>query len=451
MRRKKIRIISAVSAAFALVAGFALQGHSRANHYRLLLENSATHAYLELTTAVSELDCALQKAQYSANPFFLEVLCTDIYGKAVAAQIALGELPESYALLPQTSAFLARVGDYAGALSKTAALNGPYSEEVYTTLSGLAQASSALSADLLDLESDLSGGSVSITDLLLAEQTLAHQTADGSAAAGGTAFQTMEADFPEVPTLIYDGPFSEHLGGKQPLALAGLPVINRDEARATAADFLGLRPHILTPTGEGEGVLPVWGFSATVDGGEMYVEVTQQGGKVLSLFTSRAPADASLSTQDALEVSRSFLAQRGYRSMEETYYTEQGNILTVSFAPVQNHVLCYPDLVKVSVALDTGAITGFESHGWIMNHTLRSFDPPLVSAEEARDKISPHLQVLAHQMALIPTGGQYEVLCHEFKCRTEQNTHVLVYVNAATGNEEQILLLLEDAHGTLVR
>ena len=450
MRRNKIRIISAAVAAFAIAAGFAVQGHNRANHYRQLLENNYTHAYFELATAVTDLDAALQKAQYAATPVFLEVLCSDIYGKAVAAQMALGELPESHVILPQTTAFLARVGDYAGALSKSAAVDEQYSEDVYATLVGLAQTSSSLSASLLDLESDLSGGNVSVQELLHLERALADDAGDGSAATGGTAFQAIEADFPETPTLIYDGPFSEHLGGKEPLALVGLSQVDRDEARAVAADFLGLRPQVLTLTGDGNGVLPVWGFSALVDGGELYVEVTKQGGKVLSLFTSRVPSEAELTIQDGLTIARTFLTQRGYDSMEKSYYMEQGNILTVNFSSVQNHVLCYPDLIKVSVALDTGTVTGFECHGWIMNHTERTFDTPTVSAETARTAVSPHLQILSHQLALIPTGGQYEVLCHEFKCQTEQNTHVLVYINAATGNEEQILLLLEDAHGTLV-
>ena len=451
MRRKKIRIISAVTAAFAVAAGFALQGHSRASHYRQLLENNYTHAYYELSTAVSELDSALQKAQYAATPVLLEVLCTDIYGKAVAAQMALGELPQSYAILPRISAFLARTGDYAGALSRSTAVNGQYSEEVYTTLAELTKTSAFLSAALLDLQSDLSGGSVSIAELLRLEQALSDETHGGTAAEGETAFQSMEADFPETPTLIYDGPFSEHLGEKEPLALAGLPHVSRDEARAAAADFLGLRPQVLTPNGEGGGVLPVWGFSATVDGGELYVEITKQGCKALSLFTSRTPSETTLSIQDALEIARSFLAQRGYHSMKESYYIEQSNVLTVNFAYTQDDVLCYPDLIKVSVALDTGAVTGFECHGWIMNHTVRKFDSPAISPQEARSKISPHLQILSHRMALIPTAGRYEVLCHEFKCRTEQDTHVLVYINAATGMEEQILLLLEDEHGTLTR
>ena len=51
---------------------------------------------------------------------------------------------------------------------------------------------------------------------------------------------------------------------------------------------------------------------------------------------------------------------------------------------------------------------------------------------------------------MIPTGGEYEVLCHEFKCEDEDGRHVIVYVNAQNGQEEKLLLLLEDENGTLV-
>lgn len=450
MRKKTILIISAVIAAFAVTAGFAIQNHNRAAQYKLLLENSYTHAYCELTTAVSELDTALQKAQYATTPVMIKILCTDIYGKAVAAQMALGELPASAAVLEQTSTFLARTGDYACALSKTAAVEGGCSQEDHAALQGLAKASAALSAALLNLQSDLAGGSVSVDTLIRAEEALAQRTDDGTAEQGGTAFQKIESDFPETPTLIYDGPFSEHLGGKSPLALDGLPQVGKDEARALAADFLGLRPEILSPTGEGDGVLPVWGFSATVDGGEVYIEVTRQGGHVLSLFSSRTVSTPALSTQEAVDVARSFLITHGFSSMQESYHINQGNILTINFAPVEQNVLCYPDLVKVSVALDTGTVVGFESHGWIMNHTERDIPAPSVDEESARAAVSPDLEILSHQLALIPTEGEYEVLCHEFKCRTPEDTHIIVYVNAATGNEEKILLLLEDESGTLV-
>ncbi len=450
MKKKKVLTISAITAAFAVAVGFAVQGHSRAARYELLLENSYTHAYYELATAVSELDAALQKAQYAGTPVMLGVLCTDIYGKALTAQIALGELPASEAMLEQTTAFLARTGDYACALAKSTAVDGCCSEEARATLQGLAQVSAVLSATLLDLESDLAGGGASVPSLLRAEEALAQRTGDGSAAPGGTVFQSLEADFPETPTLIYDGPFSEHLGGKTPRALEGLAPVERDEARAAAAELLGLRPEVFTLISEGGGVLPVWGFSATVDGGELYVEVTQQGGKVLSLFNSRPVGEAVLSPEEAVEIARRFLEEHGFDSMQESYHINQGNILTVNFAPLENGVLVYPDLVKVSVALDTGSVMGFECHGWIMNHTERTTSILAVSEDAARAVVSPDLEILSHQIAMIPTAGEYEVLCHEFKCRTPAGAHVIVYVNAATGNEEKILLLVDDDSGSLV-
>ena len=450
MKKWKILTISAISAAFAVAVGFALQGHSRAQEAQRLLENSYLHAYREFTTAVTELNSSLQKSRYVTTPILLGTLCTDIYGKSVAAQMALGELPDSSIYLEQTSAFLARAGEYARALAKQAAEDGRCSDEGRDTLAGLADASSVLACSLLDLQSDLAWGSVPISTLLQAEAALAEQAGDGQAAAGGTSFQSMEADFPEVPTLIYDGPFSEHLGGKTPLALDGLPQVGRDEARAVAAEFLSLKPDLFTLASQGEGVLPAWGFSAVVDGGEVYVEVTRQGGKVLSVISSRPVGEATVTAEQAVETARAFLQDQGFGKMTESYYINQGNVLTINFATLEGETICYPDLIKVSVALDNGAVIGFESHGWIMNHTDRVLDPPAVDQQAARAVVAPELEVLSHQMALIPTGGQYELLCHEFKCTAENGGHVIVYVNAATGNEEKILLLVEDETGTLV-
>ncbi len=450
MKKRTILVISALVTAVAVMGGFALQNHRRAAQYERLLDDQYTHAYYELSTAVSELDAALQKARYTATPVLLGVLCTDIYGKAVAAQMALGELPASDVTLEQTSAFLARVGDYACSLSRAAAVGG-LDEDSHATLHALADAAATLSASLLHVQAGLLDGSVPVSTLILAEEALAQAAGDGGAAAGGTAFQQVEADFPEVPTLIYDGPFSEHLSSRTPLALAGLPQVDPDAAQAAAADFLGLSPAQLQLTGSGDGVLPTWGFSAGTEGGELYIEVTRQGGQILSLIHSRTVQEQRLTTFGALQAAQSFLKARGYPNMQETYHIRRDNVLTVNYAPVQDGVLCYPDLVKVSVALDDGSIVGFESHGRIMNHHPREFSAPAVTAEEAAAVLSPGLEVLSHRLALIPTGGEYEVLCHEFRCRTGEDTHILVYVNAATGNEEQILLLLEDANGTLVR
>jgi hypothetical protein len=52
-------------------------------------------------------------------------------------------------------------------------------------------------------------------------------------------------------------------------------------------------------------------------------------------------------------------------------------------------------------------------------------------------------------VAIIPTDGKNEVLCHEFVTETADGRHVLVYVNAKTGIEEMLQILIETDDGTL--
>ena len=42
-----------------------------------------------------------------------------------------------------------------------------------------------------------------------------------------------------------------------------------------------------------------------------------------------------------------------------------------------------------------------------------------------------------------------EVFCHECKCENGDGSLYIVYINAETGTEEKILILLESENGTL--
>lgn len=448
-RRTLIRSASYLLAAFLILGGAVLQSRQEAAAYRRYLSNSYRHAFAELSTNLSELDTDLQKGLYATSPAMLGSLCTQIFGKAISAQMALGELPYSNVELEQTAAFLAKTGDYAAALARSAAINGGCTGEQRETLRGLSSAASALSAQVASLQSELFAGAATLEDVQTAEARLSAAEGEGQELAG-SAYQTVEGDFPELPSLIYDGPFSEHIANRAPRMLEGLPQVTQDEARLAAAKFLDLKPEIFSLISAGDGKIPTFSFSAAVDGGELYVDVTRQGGLVMELFHSRSSGVPTLDRSDAVTLAADFLSQRGYPNMKESYFIDQGGILTINFAASQDGIVCYPDLVKVAVALDTGRIVGFESEGYLMSHMTRPLAAPAISEDTARQTVSPDLHVLSHQLTLIPTGGQYEVLCHEFKCQTEDDRHVLVYVNAANGQEEKILILLEDESGTLV-
>ena len=60
-RRKQVLAASFLAGAFAVTAGFAVQGHARAAQYRRMLDNTYQHAFTELATAAGELDVALRK------------------------------------------------------------------------------------------------------------------------------------------------------------------------------------------------------------------------------------------------------------------------------------------------------------------------------------------------------------------------------------------------------
>ena len=452
MEKRRVRVLAAsfTAAAFAVSVGFGVQGYARAEDYRRQLDNGYRQAFTELTTAAGELDAALEKVTYATTPDLFAVLCAQAYAKALAAQSALGELPYGNVELEQTAAFFAKAGDYATAMARGAGAEGVCTDENRETLRGLAAAAGELSATLQALQLQLDGGALHPEDVAAVEARLAAAAEDGGQITGGSAFQTVEADFPQVPTLIYNGPFSEHLSGRTPQMLEGLPQVTEEEARRAAAAFAGLRAEVFTRTSDGAGNLPAWGFSALVDGGELYVEITKQGGQVLQMLSSRPVGEAALSRKEGVEQAAAFLEEHGYRDMAPSYFLEGDGILTVHFAPVLDGVYCYPDLVKVGVALDNGDVVSFEAHGYLMNHGAREPAAPAVSADEAAERVDSSLTILSRQLALIPTGGEYEVLCHEFKCQNADGGHVLVYVNAATGQQERILLLLEDENGTLV-
>lgn len=448
-RRGKIRAMTFLAAGGVVLGGFALQGQLRAAASEALLARHYEYAFSELTAAVSELDTTLQKGQYATSAGLFSSLCSQAFRQALSAQTALGALPYGNVELEQTAAFLARTGDYALALARLE--ENSLTDEQRETFSALSQRASTLSAALESLQSDLYAGTLALDDVDAVERRLSQKTENGEDVLAGSAFQDIEEGCSDLPTLIYDGPFSDHLLHASPKCLEGLETVNRDEARAAAAAFFGLSPTLFTPASQTEGTLPTYGFSAVADGGELWVEVTETGGQVLQVLNSRSVGPAQLTREEGMLRAAALLERLNLSGMEPTYSMEEGGRLIVNFAYAQDGVRCYPDLIKVTIALDNGAVVGYEAHNYLMNHTARTLSAPAVAADTAQAKVGEGLTLLSRRLALIPTAGQGEVLCHEFQCEDESGRHCLIYVNAQTGEQEQILLLLEDESGTLVR
>lgn len=446
-RRGRIRAVSFFTMVLLLCAGTAVSQYVQRLQLQRAVTNSYLHAFSEVTASLDKMNAALEKGTYATTGPMLCGLCSEVFAQAMTAQMALGQLPFANVELEQTSSFVATVGDYAQALSRSAALEGDDLERDLEVWQQLSQAAQTLSTQLDELELQLFDGTFTIDGVAQAEERLNQADDSASASADPSGFQAIEADFPELPSLIYDGPFSQHLTGRTPAMLEGQKEVTQQQALEIAQTLTGQSD--LTLTGQVAGELPAYTFTCGSPEHACTVEITRQGGQLLSWFTQGTPASQQLTPEEGVAAARDFLNRLELEEMAESYYTLHSNLLTANFCYAPDGIRCYPDLVKVTVSLADGSIVGYEGRGYLVNHRVRDLPQPAVSQETAQQKVSPLLTVLASRLAVIPTRGEYEVLCWEFLCQAEDGRHVISYLNAATGAEEQLLLLVEDEHGTL--
>jgi germination protein YpeB len=166
------------------------------------------------------------------------------------------------------------------------------------------------------------------------------------------------------------------------------------------------------------------------------------------MLNSRPVGNASLTIEQAKDTARKLLDSKGYPGMKDTYYISDNNTATINFAYVQNGTTMYPDLIKVKVALDNGEIIGFESKGYIINHKIRNLPTPKISEKQARQLLNPNLDVKSVGLAVIPLESKREVFVYEIKGNVGQR-NFLTYINAETGVEEKVLVIIDTPNGIL--
>lgn len=446
-KRTTVRIITFLSAGLIAAGALAFMGMRRARALELYARANTQHAFDELVTSVTELSNALDKCVYVTDPALESALCTQVFGRAATAQMAMGALPWSCQELENLSGFLSRTGDYACVLSRSVGGSGGYSEEELQNLAALADTASVLRLNLQDMQARMMDGQLTMDEVY--SSASAPGGGEEGAPLAGSAVRSMEAEFPELPTLIYDGPFSESMTSPAPLFLEGLGMADASDARSAAARFLGVAEEEVEALGEMGGTIPCYCFSCYAGGGEYTVYVTKRGGRVLSALCSRMPGQARLSVAEGLAAADSFLEQQGFSSMERSYHMLDDGVLTVNYEYVQDGAMCYPDLIKVGVALDNGSVASYDARGYVSAHRQRTLPEAEISAAAAGETVPASLTVRGHRMAVIPSPGGEELYCHEFLCRSGDDRSFLIYVNAVTGAQEKILILLEDETGTL--
>lgn len=440
-RRNIVRIITFVTALILTLTGFAIMNYNDATTARMKLNYVYLRSIEDLSTSTDNIKTTLAKSIYCGTPEQLATVSSKLWKDSSTAKQALSTLPLSGIQIDNINRFLSQVGNYAVSVSKKSTEGEVLTLEDYVNLAALHDYSEKLSKEMWGLENKSQNGMISIANTRnkLADKNTPQppEITEG--------FKSFEEGTDSYPTLIYDGPFSDHILKKESVMLKGLKEVDLLTAQKTAAAYAKVTPDKLQNKNDEGGKMPSYCF----EGDNVYVSVTKAGGIVSTMLKKRDVKDMKISVNDALSTANAYLQNNGFKNVVTTYYETLDNICTINFAVLDNNVTVYTDLIKVSVAMDNGEILSMDARGYIVNHQERKMPEKIVAQQEAQKSLSPLLTVEKCKLAIIPSEGENEVLTYEFSCTSRQGQKVLVYVNAQTKIEEQILILFIQGNSVL--
>ncbi len=234
-KRRKVRLLAYTLAAFTVLLTFSVVGNVRAARMTRQIRIARERALCELDTYISNINTNLQKGAYANTPTMLGTMASQLRREATGAKSSLAVLPLSETRLDNTYKFLSQIGDFVTALSKKVEQGETISDEEREQLFALLRFSETLTKDISDMRQQLFDGYL---DFESAESTLEQK--DEQIASLSQNMEDAEQSLTEYPSLLYDGPFSDHINQRDAALLQDKAEITKEEALKKAAEILGL-------------------------------------------------------------------------------------------------------------------------------------------------------------------------------------------------------------------
>lgn len=442
-KRTSVRIASYLIAFVVALGIFGVSNYNKSRYYKLQLELNYQQTLNELSEYVGNIETTLGKGLYAATDTMVSQLSSQLWRESSGAKSAMSKLPLDDIELENTYKFLSQVGEFSVSLNRKMASGGEITEDEHQKLVQLSEISKNINKSVSALLANYAG-SDSITD---EANPLAINSKTVKNGLGGSFTDTEEA-ITDYPSLIYDGPFSDHLLDREAEMTKGAEEIDRTAAQEKIKGLKGISIGELNYTGIENSNMPCYDFG---DKTTTY-SVTQYGGFLCSILNSRKIGGATIGNDAAITNATNFLNANGYGSMTPTYYANNDGICIINFAYMKEGVTFYTDLIKVGVALDDGSIVSLDARGYLANHKARQLSEPKFTITQCQQNISDYLTVLSIKEAVIPTKSKTEVYAYEFHCQSKSTgEELLVYMDTQTGKESDILFMLYTDDGIFVK
>jgi germination protein YpeB len=398
-------------------------------------------ALYEVAELLKGVQLSLEKLMVSGDDSQRQAQLSNIAKQCEGAQADLADIPLDPNFRGNTMKFVNQTGDYARVLATQLSNKLALTENDRKQLSSLYDACVKLNQELADIITRYENGEMVF--LPYENGVVTTQVQDLSSQSQINS---------SYPVLLYDGPFSDAKNGSD-TQLKGAQV-SAKQAQDLLTQFVGTdRVIAVNYTGDNDIMGKCYQFDVqTNDNGVLTADVTATGGYVLDMMITQGidPGQAKLSVDECTNLAQQFLQSRGFSDMTVSYWNQIGGYITINFAPTQNGVILYPDLMKVQVSLVNGKVIGIESANYLKNHASRNLVTPAVSMDAAIAAISSTLIPENARECVIPVENG-EAQCWEISAATSDGTKYLVYIDVSTGLERVIFKVINENDGVLTQ
>ena len=414
--RERLRdrhMFTVVMIALALLLAVIILGlytYQKQRESRQASENSYNRAFYELINYMEEVETYLAKATITSTYEHEAETLANVWSEANLASVFLAQLPIETQELENSQKFLNQVSNYAYTLSQKAMAGEDLTDEELKNIESLHDYAVGLKDTLNQLANEINEGTISWGELTKEGNVAFAQQVDNISK---DSFGNIETAFHDYAGLIYDGAFSEHMTSPERKGLTGED-IDENKAREIVRNFTGASDENISSNGLMEnGNIPQFNFIIKQDNIQKSISISQKGGHIVYMNFYREIGEEKISDEQAVEIGKNFLNEKGYSNMQETYYLKQDGNIVINYAYNQDNVKVYPDLIKVKIALDNGEIVGIETMGYLNCHHDRQIPKNIISVESAKAKLNPRIEVTSQHLAIIPTEFGSEILCWE--------------------------------------
>ncbi len=438
---------------FGIALLYGMQMANMFKRQKQIAQDGYNKSMYELINYVQNVEILLSKARITTTPVESSKTYADIWRQSNLAKENLSSLPVNQNSMSNTAKFLTQVSDYSYSLMKQTIAGDRITEEQYKTLADVNNKAEEISNVLNNIYADLNKGRLKWDEVeKQGDKKLGEEKYENEVLSN---ISKISSTFTEYEGLIYDGAYSNHILERTPVMVENQSVVTVEQATQKVREILqntkkDVEIEYIKNTGESKGKLDVYEFEAKYKNREdkVNIEITKKGG-MLSLFIyDRKVSKQNKTAEECEKIGMEYLKNIGIENIKSTYYLEVENMITINYAAVQDNITLYPDLIKVKIAMDDGEVCSVETSGYIFNHKQRDDISPTITIDEAKKVLNPNIEINSEGLAIIPTDSQNEVLVYEFKGKINEKDFI-IYVNAKTGEEENILLIVNTKNGTL--